>query len=192
MVVGDGFEPSKSYDDRFTVCSLWPLGNPTTWSWRWDSNPQPADYKSAALPVELRQHDGDTLLYLPEKNCKQKKAFFLFFFHFFYFSFIYNILWYLFLSWLFLLPIPQLNIFGNMANSFSLPENYILELTCKSGLFQKRLSRNKLYNNYASIFSFMVTEEFERMPQVVFFLQFWFLNFSANWDWKMYILVTSW
>jgi hypothetical protein len=26
------------------------------WSWRWDSNPQPADYKSAALPVELRQH----------------------------------------------------------------------------------------------------------------------------------------
>lgn len=56
MVVGGGFEPPKSYDDRFTVCSLWPLGNPTTvWSWRWDSNPQPADYKSAALPVELRQ-----------------------------------------------------------------------------------------------------------------------------------------
>ena len=27
-------------------------------SWRWDSNPQPADYKSAALPVELRQR-GD-------------------------------------------------------------------------------------------------------------------------------------
>ena len=25
------------------------------WSWRWESNPQPADYKSAALPVELRQ-----------------------------------------------------------------------------------------------------------------------------------------
>ena len=25
-------------------------------SWRRDSNPQPADYKSAALPVELRQH----------------------------------------------------------------------------------------------------------------------------------------
>lgn len=55
MVEGGGFEPPKSYDDRFTVCSLWPLGNPSTWSWRWDSNPQPADYKSAALPVELRQ-----------------------------------------------------------------------------------------------------------------------------------------
>src|SRR5665811_1647065 len=25
-------------------------------SWRRDSNPPPADYKSAALPVELRQH----------------------------------------------------------------------------------------------------------------------------------------
>jgi hypothetical protein len=26
-----------------------------SWSWRWDLNPQPADYKSAALPIELRQ-----------------------------------------------------------------------------------------------------------------------------------------
>ena len=26
------------------------------WSWQWDSNPQPADYKSAALPIELSQH----------------------------------------------------------------------------------------------------------------------------------------
>lgn len=25
------------------------------WSWRWDLNPQPADYKSAALPTELHQ-----------------------------------------------------------------------------------------------------------------------------------------
>ena len=29
MVEGGGFEPPKSYDDRFTVCSLWPLGNPS-------------------------------------------------------------------------------------------------------------------------------------------------------------------
>ena len=50
-------------DDRFTVCSLWPLGNPSVllcciagfWSWWLESNPQPADYKSAALPVELHQ-----------------------------------------------------------------------------------------------------------------------------------------
>ena len=26
------------------------------WSWRQKSNPQPTDYKSVALPIELRQH----------------------------------------------------------------------------------------------------------------------------------------
>ena len=30
LVEGGGFEPPKSHDDRFTVCSLWPLGNPST------------------------------------------------------------------------------------------------------------------------------------------------------------------
>src|SRR5262249_33137592 len=29
MVEGGGFEPPKAYADRFTVCSLWPLGNPS-------------------------------------------------------------------------------------------------------------------------------------------------------------------
>ena len=44
-------------DNRFTVCPLWPLGNSSvfTWSWWTDSNPRPADYKSAALPTELHQ-----------------------------------------------------------------------------------------------------------------------------------------
>ena len=44
-------------DGRFTVCSLWPLGNSSilNWSWWTDSNPRPADYKSAALPTELHQ-----------------------------------------------------------------------------------------------------------------------------------------
>ena len=37
-------------DNRFTVCPLWPLGN-SPWSWWRESNPQPADYKSAALPL---------------------------------------------------------------------------------------------------------------------------------------------
>ncbi len=32
------------------------------WSWRWDSNPQPADYKSAALPIELRQQSRNKLI----------------------------------------------------------------------------------------------------------------------------------
>ena len=41
--------------NRFTVCPLWPLGNSPIWSWRTESNHQPADYKSAALPIELRQ-----------------------------------------------------------------------------------------------------------------------------------------
>ena len=50
--------------NRFTVCPLWPLGNTPIspsprrrkWSWWTDSNPRPADYKSAALPAELHQH----------------------------------------------------------------------------------------------------------------------------------------
>ena len=29
-------------------------------SWRWDSNPQPTDYKSVALPIELRQRRSYT------------------------------------------------------------------------------------------------------------------------------------
>ena len=28
------------------------------WSWREESNSQPADYKSAALPIELHQHEN--------------------------------------------------------------------------------------------------------------------------------------
>ena len=55
----------EAESNRFTVCPLWPLGNspikiqPTIadriWSWWTDSNPRPADYKSAALPTELHQ-----------------------------------------------------------------------------------------------------------------------------------------
>ena len=54
---------TEAESNRFTVCPLWPLGNSSLlyivvkWSWRWDSNPRPADYKSAALPTELRQHN---------------------------------------------------------------------------------------------------------------------------------------
>ena len=53
-------------DDRFTVCSLWPLGKPSIfdyqldWSWWTDLNPRPADYKSAALPTELHQHTSSS------------------------------------------------------------------------------------------------------------------------------------
>ena len=68
LVGEDGFGPSKLKSNRFTVCPLWPLGNSPIliqkiyrsdsgkkWSWWTDSNPRPADYKSAALPTELHQ-----------------------------------------------------------------------------------------------------------------------------------------
>ena len=84
---GGRIRTSEGFADRFTVCSLWPLGNPTgliwrssggrrsrvplrttrlrrptvsvtlmlpVWSQRRDSNPRPTDYKSVALPTELR------------------------------------------------------------------------------------------------------------------------------------------
>ena len=34
------------------------------WSWRQESNLQPADYKSAALPIVLRQHMYKALVYV--------------------------------------------------------------------------------------------------------------------------------
>ena len=51
----DGFEPPKVKTSRFTVCPIWPLWYLPKVDWRkslsrWrDSNPRPADYKSAAL-----------------------------------------------------------------------------------------------------------------------------------------------
>jgi hypothetical protein len=44
------------------------------WSWRWDSNPQPADYKSAALPIELRQPKVESVLHHTHSG-KPKKFF---------------------------------------------------------------------------------------------------------------------
>ena len=70
----EGFEPPKAYAGRFTVCSLWPLGHlpdkltdellnnlnylliHNITSHREDSNLRPTDYKSVALPTELRWH----------------------------------------------------------------------------------------------------------------------------------------
>ena len=42
----------------------------SVWSWRWDSNPQPADYKSAALPIELRQRFNQSAF---NRNCLFKE-----------------------------------------------------------------------------------------------------------------------
>ena len=61
---GRRIRTSEGLANRFTVCPIWPLWYPPgifnqnismNWSrWR-DSNPRPADYKSAALPTELHR-----------------------------------------------------------------------------------------------------------------------------------------
>ena len=50
---GSWIRTSEVSDNRFTVCPLWPLGNSPIYCWSWwtESNHQPADYKSAALPL---------------------------------------------------------------------------------------------------------------------------------------------
>ena len=60
-----------------------PTSAGTSWSWWTDSNPRPADYKSAALPAELHQrmkHSSPKLLdyYITdERFCQEKNAHFL-------------------------------------------------------------------------------------------------------------------
>ena len=54
MVEGGGFEPPKSETSDLQSDPFGRSGTPP-WSWRLELNPQPADYKSAALPIELRQ-----------------------------------------------------------------------------------------------------------------------------------------
>ena len=60
--MGDGgFEPPKALPADLQSVPFGHSGNPPDirvfdWSWWTDSNPRPADYKSAALPAELYQH----------------------------------------------------------------------------------------------------------------------------------------
>ena len=52
-----GFEPLKSKDSGFTVRPIWPLWNlPKIYllSHLSESNQRPTDYKSVALPAELK------------------------------------------------------------------------------------------------------------------------------------------
>ena len=60
MVGRGGFEPPKSatadlQSAPFGHSGTYPRYELTGLSWRRDLNPQPADYKSAALPIELHQ-----------------------------------------------------------------------------------------------------------------------------------------
>ena len=53
LVGRSGFEPLKTKVDGFTVRCIWPLCNlpKIIWSWWSESNQQPSDYKSDALPL---------------------------------------------------------------------------------------------------------------------------------------------
>ena len=64
MVEGTGFEPVKALPADLQSAPFGRLGNPSIklWSRREDLNPQPADYKSAALPVELHRLASEHLL----------------------------------------------------------------------------------------------------------------------------------
>ena len=56
-LVGEGgFEPPKRDATDLQSAPFGHSGTLPFWSWRTESNHQPADYKSAALPIELRQH----------------------------------------------------------------------------------------------------------------------------------------
>ncbi len=59
MVEGEGFEPSKAEPSDLQSDPFSHSGTPPIkWCRREDLNPQPTDYKSVALPVELHRH-GD-------------------------------------------------------------------------------------------------------------------------------------
>ena len=64
-----GFEPPKALPADLQSVPFGHSGIPpysvTRWSWWTDSNPRPADYKSAALPTELHQH-----FHRPDDNSK--------------------------------------------------------------------------------------------------------------------------
>ena len=57
-------EKKKDLQDFFVSLCIY-------WSRRWDSNPQPADYKSAALPVELRRQTN--IFYYAQSGKKASK-----------------------------------------------------------------------------------------------------------------------
>ena len=56
LVVGGGFEPPKASPTDLQSVPFGRSGTPPQhhWSQRRDSNPRPTDYKSVALPTELR------------------------------------------------------------------------------------------------------------------------------------------
>ena len=75
FLVGEGgFEPPKPKATDLQSAPFDRSGIPPyeNWSWWTDSNPRPADYKSAALPAELHQR-GNRLASFISFICAQKK-----------------------------------------------------------------------------------------------------------------------
>jgi hypothetical protein len=62
VVEGEGFEPSKLSQRIYSPPHLATLVPLQLWSQRQESNPRPTDYKSVALPAELRWHSKGTAL----------------------------------------------------------------------------------------------------------------------------------
>ena len=63
LVEESGFEPLKAKLTDLQSVPFGQLGNSSMkmWSWQEDLNPQPTDYKSVALPIELHQQNSGDL-----------------------------------------------------------------------------------------------------------------------------------
>src|SRR5690554_1330472 len=69
MVERTGFEPVKAEPADLQSAPFGQLGNLSRWSRRSDSNRQPADYKSAALPIEPRRQMAELTGVEPAISC---------------------------------------------------------------------------------------------------------------------------
>lgn len=88
MVGEGGFEPPKPKQQIYSLPHLtalelshirFSLRLEKNWSWWTDSNPRPADYKSAALPTELHQHSCAATIIIIAQLRGTVKHFFEFF-----------------------------------------------------------------------------------------------------------------
>ena len=78
MVVGEGFEPSKSVTADLQSAPFGRLGIPpfqiVKWCRHQESNSGPTDYKSVALPTELCRHQVLRILWRLCAGCNKKIA----------------------------------------------------------------------------------------------------------------------
>ena len=73
VVERDGFEPSNSMrTDLQSVAFSHFATSPKKWCRNQDLNPEPTDYKSVALPIELFRHHNE-IIYDNNYNCQYIK-----------------------------------------------------------------------------------------------------------------------